>query len=632
MSSVAVPSASSTTEVAIASPSARADNGRGTRLRPRTDAVIASVFLLGALVVTGGLWIAPNGRAVAHNVGDQVFFEWLLSYTAHALTHATNPFFTPLLNAPLGVNIASNTAVTIICVVLAPVTMLFGPSVAFVTAVTLNLSLSAYAWYWLFSRHVTRYRSVAMLGGALCGFAPGMISHANAHLNFTAQFVIPLLIWRLTRLVEPGRAIGNGTIVGVLTAVQYSLGAELLFFLAIATAVFLIAWAIQRPRAARFLAPRVARGLGAGSLVAGVLLAYPIWMQFAGPQAYHGTGFGQSGASEDLLAYGAYPWQSMAGTLGLWWKLAVNFGEENSFFGPGLLIVTIYVLIRLSRRRPTSRFGSGTSPSVLGRVEARALGWTAIVIAVLAIGPRLRVGHWRSPIPMPWAVLGKLPFFDAALPGRFALLLAPIVALVVVVTIDEVRRPGWRWAGPGTRRTALAVGVIALVPLVPVSLPTAVRGPIPVFFSSGDWRAYLTPGTSVVAVPPPTDKMPDGQRWQTATNFAFPITGGYFLGRGPTGKSYVGAVPRPTSALFATVAENGAALTVTDGDRQRAEVDLAFWRAGLVVLPDATTGVGDEWSAHHDELLRVCRDLLGAGRHVDDVWLWRVSTPVRLPM
>ena len=232
-----------------APPSVRPRSSRIRRLR--TDLAVALVCLAGAVYLTWGLWVSPGDRVVKHNQGDQALFEWLLAYQSHALTHLENPLWTTLLNAPLGVNLAVNTSMVSIGTLVTPVTLLLGASVAFVLVLTLNLALSAYAWYYVLSRHVTRTRAAAVLGGLFCGFAPGIVSHANAHLNFTAQYLLPFIVWRVAKLREPGHAIRNGLILGVLVVADFSVGSELLLFVALACATYLFFWVLWNRRRAR---------------------------------------------------------------------------------------------------------------------------------------------------------------------------------------------------------------------------------------------------------------------------------------------------------------------------------------------------------------------------------------------
>ncbi len=590
-----------------------------------------------ALVLTGGLWASPAGQALSENAADQVFFEWVLGYTAHAITHGTNLWFTHLMNAPLGVNVAANTGITVIAVALTPVTLLFGAPVALATALTLNLSLTAYVWYWVFSRHIARVlpgfpgRLIAVSGGAFCGFGPGMVAHANGHLNFTAQFLIPLLLWRLvalTRVAANGPiswrvAARHGSILGLLVALQYGLASELLFFTGVGAVLYAVAWSAQRRHVAGRIAAHLVRPLAIATSVTLALIAYPLWTQFFGPEAYHGTGFGGLDASENLASFGALSARSVGGVLGGWAPMTVNPVEENSYFGPVLLGLVILAAVRLCRRS----LHADRRHRFLGLVEARALCATAGVIAILSLGSPLRVGPWRTSVPMPWSLVARLPLFGSALPGRFALLLTPIVALLLVATcVDLVGRFS---AGTSARpirigRTgaifAGVVAVLAVMPILPAPIPTVPRAGLPHFITSGDWRDYLPAGSTLLAVPPASAGAPDGQRWQVAAGFDFAIEGGYFLGPAASGRSRLGPVPRSTDALLALVSTTGQIPTITGVDRTTTEADLAYWQTGLIVLP--ATGTTEAWTPHRDALLSVCTELFGVPRHVDDVWLW----------
>jgi len=565
--------------------------------RRGTDLLVAALALGLACWVTGGLWLDPGHRAVRVNAGDQALFEWFLAYGAHALTHLENPFFTHLLNVPDGVNLAVNTASTAYAFAFAPLTLWLGPTASFLVILTLNLAGTAYAWYWLLSRHLVGSRAAAAVGGVFCGFAPGMVSHANAHLNWTAQWMVPVVVWRVLRL----RRWRDGVLPGVLIAVMFSIAAEGLFITALALAVFLACWSAYHRRQAAEALPGFLRGLAVAALVAGLLLAYPLWLHFFGPQRYHGTGFDLRVHAEDLLAFGAFPQRSLAGGAGFGTDLAPNPTEESSFFGLPLLALVAACLVLLWRR-----------PVV------RALAITAGVFAVLSLGPRLKVAGHITDVPLPYAALAKLPVFDAALPARLALVTVPVAGLVLAYALEH--RPD---------RRMLAAFTLALLPLVPLPLLTVDRDPVPPFFAQGIWREYVPPGGVIVPVPPPSDLLPDGQRWQAyafaARQGEFGVPAGFFLGPGgPDGRGRIGPVPRPTASLLMKVARTGRVPPITEGDRQQALADLHYWRADLVVLGDQVSG--SKWTVHRDALLQVTTALLGPGERVAGVTLWRVPS------
>jgi hypothetical protein len=564
--------------------------------------VMAAALLLAAWV-TNGLLRNPNHTVVEANRGDQALFEWLLANSAHSLTHWQNPLWTTLLNAPDGVNLALNTSVVLVGWLFAPLTLTAGASVSFAVILALNLAATAYAWYHMISRHLTTSRLAATVGGLFCGFAPGLVSHANAHLNFTGQFLVPVIVWRVFVLRQRENHVRNGAILGLLLAIQWSIGAEVMFFTALGTGAFCLFYALLQRRAVVADAARFAGGLGIAAATSGLLLSYPLYLLFAGPQRYHGTGFDQRIHAEDLLAYGAFPRLSLAGWVGLDSHLAPNPTEENSFFGWPLVLLVIACLILLWRR-----------PAV------RALGFTALLFALLSFGNNVKINGTITAIPMPYRALSDLPFFNSALPARLALIVVPIVGVLLALAIDRLR------SAPARRSVAVAWGAafaIALAPLIPRPVPVTERAVVPHFFTAGTWQRYVTGGT-VVAVPPTNDLYPDGQRWQTAAFVAgkqFPIVGGFFLGPGgPNGRGQIGPILRPTAQLLLTVTQTGTVPVVTATDRERARADLWYWNADIVVLSDG--GAGIQWTPSHAALQETLTQLLGPPQRVDDVYLW----------
>jgi hypothetical protein len=341
------------------------------------------------------------------------------------------------------------------------------------------------------------------------------------------------------------------------------------------------------------------------------LLAYPLWLHFFGPQRYSGTGFDHRIHAEDAAAYGAFPARSLAGVTGLDTRLAPNPTEENSFFGLPLLILAVALTVVLWRRVDPGR-----------RATLCATVLTGAVFAVLSLGPRLK---WRgdiTDIPLPYDLLGRLPVFDAALPARLALVVTPVIGLLLAWSVA--------WAASLTRgrpgRAWLTAYAVALLPLVPVPLITDEREPIPEFITSGRWREYVSDGGVLAPVPPTSDLLPDGQRWQAyalaARHGEFAIPAGFFLGPGgPDGRGQIGPVPRPTAELLAGVARSGDVPPVTAADRAAALADLRYWRAEAVVLPDRVHGA--KWPVHVGAVRQVTTALLGPPERVDDVWLWR---------
>ncbi|GIG72603.1 glycosyl transferase [Planosporangium flavigriseum] len=581
------------------------------RSRRRADALMVALALVGAAWLLGGLWVHPDRRAITINASDQALFEWLLAYAADTLRGGHNPLWTDLLNAPGGVNLAVNTAVTVLGWVLAPVTLLLGPSVTFTVALTFGVAATPVAWYLLLSRKLVRTPAAAIVGGLFCGFAPGLVSHANAHVNFASGYLVPLIIWRVLELRRPGRAVRNGLILGVLVAVQFSLGAETLFFAALACGVLLGFLLVAGYREPREHIVAFAKGLATTAVTAGVLLAYPIWMMFAGPGSYHGTGFNQVTHSEDLMAYGAFPRRSLAGVLGLAGRLAPNPTEENSFFGvPGLLLLIGAAVLALRLTRGAAR-----------RALARALVASALLFAVLSLGPVLKFNHHRTGVPLPYKLLQHAPLFDSALPGRFALIVTAIAGVLLALSLDRLPRLKHR-------RLVAAAVAMGLLPVVPAPLLTMDRSPVPHFISSGHWREYVRPGETLIPAPLPSDWLPDGQRWQAAVlaggdGETFRVPAGFFLGPDSNGRGRIGPPPRWMQTMLSEAALRGdRPLAISPVMQAEARSDLQYWGGNVIVLPDG--GYGNRWNRRHGLLLELLTELFGEPTRVDDVWLWQV--------
>jgi hypothetical protein len=583
------------------------------RHRRRADVLMVGLAAVFTFILVGGLWRDPGHRTFTINASDQALFEWLLSYAANTLRHGHDPLWTTLLNAPAGVNLAVNTAATVLGWMLAPATLLLGPSVTYVAAITFGIAATPIAWYLLLSRKVVRSPAAAIAGALFCGFAPGLVSHANGHLNFASGYLVPLIVWRVMRLRRPGRSVVGGVTLGVLVAVQYSLGGETLFFTALACGVLLVCWLTAGHREPRNHVVAFGKGLSVAAACTAALLAYPLWMQFFGPDTFDGTGFSQLIHSEDLLSYGAFPARSVAGVLGLHGNLAINPTEENSFFGvPVLLLLIALTVLGMRHGDPAQRRS----------VKAVAAG--TVIFAVLSLGPNLHIDGRQTSIRLPYALFTHVPLFDAALPGRLALVVATLAGVLLALVLDrlpEMSRP---------RLVAVAVAA-AMLPIMPVPLRTMDRSGVPDFISSGRWREYVQPGQTLVPVPPASDWLPDGQRWQTAMlstgdGSTFRIPAGFFLGPGgPDGRGRVGPVPRPTFTLLSDVALLGTRpLSITPAMRAQAREDVRYWQGSVIVMP-TEPGTGNRWHHNYDLLLQVTTDLYGRPTRVDDVWMWRVS-------
>ncbi|GAA3449144.1 glycosyl transferase [Dactylosporangium matsuzakiense] len=646
----------------------------GVRIRGRTvDALVYLSFVLGAVYILGRLWLDPNGRYLTLNYQDSFNFEWILTHATELFTKGESPFFSDDVNYPLGVNLMANTSILTLALPLTPVTLWLGPGVTFVIISTLALAGTASAWYYVLSRHFGRSKLAAFVGAAFLGFAPAMMSHIAGHPNIAGQYFIPLIIAVVFRMKEPGNTWRQGIWLAVLVVLQAGINEEMLFFTAMALAVFILSYVPWRdlPGYARVMLPKC----GVTLLVAGVVLAYPLYFQFAGPQHYSGLDAGVRAINLDAKSYVTFGRYSIAGDVAEASLLNKgNASEENSFFGWPLVLVMLAGAIFLWRSR-----------------LSRALAITGVVFAICSLGDVIRFnGVDRTNFHGPWKWIAELPLFDSVVPTRLALITTVCIGVGLALMVDRLivdrlrpstadavkaevpartpepalvggstdtatglgssggsadaaatgsndaparrARDGGDAQPPAPRRSpraALIWGVallVALVPLFPTPQPADGRPPIPALFTNGNWRTKLPPNPVLAPLPGGWDDNIKMMRWSTETNFEVKLTGGYFLGPNDTVPedkfAHFGPGYRDTVLFLNRVIQMRTSPNVTEADRAAIRADIRHWKATNLVMP-----VG----YYNEKVLRETIDKLVApdaapAQVVDGVYLWDVRS------
>jgi hypothetical protein len=516
------------------------------------------------------------------------------------------PFTTTDLNMPAGVNLMANTSILGLGVPMAPITLAWGPQASFAVLLVLGLAGTAFGWYWLFSRHLVESRPVAFVAGALCGFAPGMVSHSQGHVNWTAQFLVPPILIVVMRLSRGGHSVRDGLVLGLLIAYQAFINEEVLLYTALAVAVFFLAYAVVGGARGQVHARlgSLAKGIGLGALVAGVLLAYPLYVQFFGPQSYHGVPTDVKDVSSDLASYPAFARLSLAGDTQAAIRLAQGPAEENSFLGWPLLLVCL-----------------ASAALCYRRAAAWALLLTGVTFAALSLGPEITVDGHKTGVPGPWKLVAELPIFNAVVPTRLALITAPVAAGLLALGADRALAlaRSRRGAAATALRWATVVAVaFALVPLSPRPIPAATTPALPAFVTAGTWQEYVTPGTSMVVVPVTNNIHLAGMRWSAESDPMIPIAGGYFLGPSEDGGRAIFNAPRRATDLFLQrVSDTGRVPRALSVAQHRAFfADVRYWKAAVLVLPPGLKNA--------DAVRRVLDQLAGPGRFVGGAWIWDV--------
>ena len=453
----------------------------------------------------------------------------------HAIAHGQNPLYSTNLFYPGGVNLLSNTSELGIGIILAPVTWAFGPIATLNVALFLAPLASALAMFVLLRRWV-RWLPAAFVGGLAYGFSPYLLLNlTGGWLMVSMAFVPPLVLLCLDELLfrQRRRPILVGLALGLLIVVQFFLGTELLFimamFVAIGLAVIVIYAARRRPEELRSHSRHAVVGLAAGGVTAVVLLAYPLWFAFAGPAHLSGRiwpsldlAYGGSNLSNVLFA----PSMQLYGFGSAHFNHTVGGYQgvvlSNQFVGIGLFVIVAGGLVVFRRDLKLWFF------SIM-----------ALVSLVLSLGAS--TSTWQ-----PWSLLTSLPEFENVIPLRVLdvtwLFLAVVLGIIVDRTYwavaawrDERERTARPSEGPVERiarrcSAAAAALVVAVVALIQPALYLAQGIPFtiePVVIPA--WFVEAAPhldAKDVLLSVPSGNLLESAATWQAVDGFGFSMVGG----------------------------------------------------------------------------------------------------------
>lgn len=565
------------------------------RQLPRWPLVFVG-YLVIAVALLRSLWVDPGARG--YGVSDATLFTWFIGWVPHAVLHGTNPFVTHLLNAPSGVNIMWSTPVVLLALVMTPVTLLAGPVVALNTLLTLAPAVSAIAAYGAARRWVSVWP--AAVAGLLYGFSPYMVGATRGHLHLTFAPFPPLLLVLLYDLFTGRRSPRRtGLWLGLLVAAQALISEELLATAALIGVLGVLIAAAQNRLAVRAQLAPLARTLGWCALIAAVLLAWPLWIQFRGPYRVSGSIQPHDVAVSDLFTFVVPTWAQWLAphqALERSQRFTGSGVEVSAYFGIPLLLLLAALAVRL-RRDPL----------------VRALTPLFALVALLSLGGHLHIDGRITGIRLPWLLAEKLPVIGNALPSRLALYLTLFAGLALAIWLEQARP----WPTPQRAGVALLTAA-ALVPLFPAPMH-AREMRAPAFFTTA--AVHVIPaGSRVLVAPYPRPDIPAAMLWQAQADYRFALPGCYCTVPGPDGRSQFHGEASPLTTALLTV-EAG---TMTP----RAALALPGLREAYRTLhPDAViVGPAD----HHAELIELVTGLTGRGP-VDEpggVALWPESFKV----
>lgn len=619
------------TTTSPATPAARGPLGRDGL----AVALILGCYLLAALAVTWHLWADPASRTIAGNPNDADLFAWFLRYDAAAVAHGRLPaLVTSAMNAPQGINVMWNTSMLLPGVLLTPVTLLLGAQTSLTVLTTVGFAGSAASMFLVLRRWEVS-TSAAALAGAVYGFSPALLHASVGHYSTQLAILPPLIIDAGLRLcLRSAAPVRDGIVLGLLVTAQIFTGEELLLLTALAGLLLLAVLALGRPRATASRWRPAAAGLAVAAVVTLLLAGYPLWVQFFGPLAQHGSAFTPDFFENDLTSF-------LTPSRYLLFHTAASAAAAAGYQGgvPEYLAFLGWPLIAVL---------AATTLAFWRRPAVRATAVTLVVLEILSLGGHPLVsGTFHGRVTLPWRWLEALPVLGAALPDRLSIAADGAAAALLAFGIDLARarlapvsepegqraprrratKDGEDKPGAGARGRALAllgtalvvaVAVAACVPLLPLPLPAAAAPALPAGWTAAFAALRLPPGARVLVVPVPTATLTQALRWQADTGEPASLIGGYFNGPGPGGQAYVdGNGPAATALYVDGLWSRGSAVVAPAWSQVRA--DLNAWRPAAVV---AVTSAGSPLGRYLVRLFG--RPGVQAGR----VLAWRLQPEV----
>ena len=552
--------------------------------------LIGALYLLGAIAVTWNFWQDPATRlpgTYTKGNWDVVLIAWYLRYSAIAVSHGHLPaLVSGALNWPRGINMMWNTSLLLPGVILAPVTLAFGPTVSMTVLMTVGFAGSAGAMCFVLRRWGASIGAAAV-GGALYGFSPAIRMAAVDHYHLQFAVLPPLIIHLALRLITGrGRPVLTGALLGLLIAAQLLIAEEMLVLTAVAGLVILVVLLASRPGAFRpgAIKPRLgglAAGLATAAAVTTVLTAKALLAQFTGPLAETGTPW-------QMARYGSQPADLVTAPDSMllhgprFTVFLHNTGqfraEYFAYLGLPLLIALVAATIWCWRDL---------------RVRLAAVCWIALELLSLGDHP-VHLGGWQIPTSLlPWRWLDRLPLFVETTPDRFSILADGGAAVVLAFAINRAwlalsaRRTQAGWRRPGWRIVVPVATALVLVPVIPRPVVTISTIPPPAGWNTVVSGLRLPAGAGVLVAP-----NGPAMEWQALSGQDISLVGGYCIVATLTGQAGVcGRSPTMTADEFQTLSR----LTGLAHDRahgpSRAVLASALlsWRLSAIISTDGSS-------------------------------------------
>lgn len=419
----------------------------------RRDIGALALLLALALAVIAPVLPAPRSSVLGWP-GDNLLYVYTVGWMAQAPLSGQSPFIDPNANYPDKLALLANEVPYLSNLVVAPVTLAFGPVLGYNLVVLLSLLLSGYFAY-LWALRVSGSRIGGLVAGLAFLLSPYRSTHLYGHLNLIATFGLPLFFWALDVAMCADR---RHWLAGLLLAgATFLVGSATQYYLVIC---LLAGGAYALMLTLPDLKALLQRGwLAALGALCGALASAMPYLQLVDARTFAGydietTRMWSAEPLNFLLPHPQHP---------LWGDAVSRIYSEPLWIEKTLYLGIVALALAL-----VALLGWRA-----GRRRILAWGGMLLFSLLLALGTDLHVFgkplQAEHPIWLPAYYVAHLPFVNLMrVWARFGVITGLFTALLAGVGATVVLRRFARWSAP----IAVALCLLVIVDFAPAPVPT----------------------------------------------------------------------------------------------------------------------------------------------------------------
>jgi hypothetical protein len=473
------------------------------RRRSALRLLALAIYAAAALVLFGAPLLAGGTRECICLGKDYQIFVWAFAWWPHAILDGLSPFYSHLIYAPGGFDVALGALVPGAALLFYPVTAITGPLVAYNVAMLLCPVLAAFTAF-LLCRRLTGQFWPSLIGGWLFGFSTYMLGQLMGHMRLTLVFLIPVIVHLAVRRLAGELSERRFVLWFVIAlALQFLFSAEVFVSMTLFGAFALAAAYLLADPALRTRLRHLIRLISIAYIATAVIVSPYLYYAFQ-PGGVPRLPYRADHTANDPLGFfvpsvvtklgGSSFSTASAGFAG-------GFVEDGAYLGLPLIAIACLSIWR-GWRRP----------------EIRVMVFTLIFIVMCSLGGHLHIVH-STGIPLPWRFAEELPVLGLLLPARFVVYAALIASMLAAIWL----------ANAGRRPATWLLAALAVVSLWPDIGRSFWRGAtnLPNLFTSPAFAHVI--GARDTALVLPVGDQGDGMLWQAEAHLRFKLAGGYVV-------------------------------------------------------------------------------------------------------